>query len=149
MWVCLFPQLHTDLTLKCNCYSSLTLRETIKSTPITPIYKLSTKLCPWQTELTFFSPLNKETKMHHFVCVCFYTEDIGCRSICSHKINVCEGSTIPIRTYATKRETIIAKCFITIFFILLGFSNYVTLFSHQLESTKKDRTTYFSLTAKK
>lgn len=33
------------LTLKCHCYSSLALWETIKNTPLNPIYKLSARLC--------------------------------------------------------------------------------------------------------
>lgn len=33
------------LTLKCHCYSSLALWETIKNTPLNPIYTLSAWLC--------------------------------------------------------------------------------------------------------
>lgn len=52
------------LTLKCHCYSSLALWETIKNAPLNPIYKLSARLCV-HGKLHWVAQHIKETELHH------------------------------------------------------------------------------------
>lgn len=52
------------LTLKCHCYSSLALWETIKNAPLNPIYKLSAGLCV-HGKLHWVAQHIKETELHH------------------------------------------------------------------------------------
>lgn len=93
------------LTLKCHCYSGSVLWETIKNTPLNPIYKLPARLCVHGKLHRLVQHING-TKLHHLTMWTVLSAVNSKCIFCSQWVSMYACAPISVWIRATQWEKI-------------------------------------------